>query len=119
MPPEIFKVIASFQNSDGKPLTGSEYSVTLMDEDRFFDDKLGGSALDGEGNADFIIFTADILSLDSRGERTPDIYFIVKKDGKEFFRTDVISDVSFDTIDSVTGRANSITQRFGPFRLRI
>ena len=117
MPAEIFKVITSFQDADGRPLSGSEYSVTLMDEDRFFDDKLNDSALDPKGNAEFMIYAADIVSIDSMDERTPDLYFIVKKGGKEIFRTDVIPNVDFDAEDPITGRANSTTQTFGPYRL--
>ena len=117
MSAEIFRVIAGFQDSSGNPLTGSEYAITLMDEDRFFDGKLDESILDPEGHANFMIATADILSLDSMGERTPDLYFIVKKEGKEIFRTDVIPNVDFDVEDPVTGRTNAITRNFGPFRL--
>ena len=117
MSAEIFRVIASFQGSNGNPLTGADYAITLMDEDRFFDGKLDESALDAEGQANFMIVTADILSLDSMGERTPDLYFIVKQDGKEIFRTGVIPNVDFDVKDPVTGRTNAITRSFGPFRL--
>lgn len=111
----IFKVIASFQTRDGKPLTGGEYSVMLHDEDKFFDDKLGTSRLDGEGRAEFIIFVADIISIDSPDERTPDLYFVVYKDGKEIFRTETIHEVDFELRDAVTGRAKGLSKAFGPF----
>ncbi len=45
MPAKIFKVIASFQDVEGNPLNGPDYAVTLMDEGRFFDDKLSDSTL--------------------------------------------------------------------------
>ena len=117
MPAEVFKVIASFEDQSGQPLTGSEYSVMLMDKDRIFDDKLGASRLDAQGKAEFLVFTADILSLDSPGERTPDIYFVVLKNRDEVCQTDVIPNVNFDAIDPVTGRADELTKEFGPFRV--
>ncbi len=113
----IFKVIAAFTDADGSPLTGDDYSVVILDEDRYFDDKLGESKLNAEGSADFIITAADILSFDSAGETTPDLYFVVRKDGKEVFRSDVFSEVDFETIDPVTGRSKAGTQSFGPFKV--
>jgi hypothetical protein len=115
MPAEMFKVIATFVNAAGEPLTGDEYRVLLRDRDRFFDDKLGASKLDTSGTAEFLIFTVDILSFDSVGERTPDLYFIVERNGREVHRTRVFDDVDFDIDDPVTGRPKSLTRTFGPF----
>jgi hypothetical protein len=117
MPAEMFKVIAKFVNAAGEPLTGDEYRVSLRDRDRFFDEKLGASKLDASGTAEFIIFTVDILSFDSVGERTPDLYFIVERDGREVHRTKVFDNVDFELEDSVTGRPRSLTRLFGPFRV--
>ncbi len=111
----LFKVIAEFKSPDGTPLTGREYSVALLDEDRFFDDKLGDAALNPNGEAEFLVTAADILSFDSRGERTPDLYFVVRKDGEQVFRSDVFDEVDFEIEDPVTGRAKGLTQTFGPF----
>ena len=113
----IFKVIASFQRSDGEPLTGPQYSISLRDKDRFFDDKLGESGLDADGVAEFIIYAVDILSFDSAGEKTPDLYFIVREDGKEIFRSEVFDEIDFEAADPVTGRPDGLTKSFGPFRL--
>lgn len=117
MPADMFKVIARFQTPNSEPLTGADYSVSLRDEDKFFDDKLGESKLAADGTAEFIVFTADILSFDSKGERTPDLYFVVCKNGKEIHRTGVFPDVNFDEVDSVTGRADGLTRSFGPFQV--
>ncbi len=111
----IFKVIGKFTDEDGYPLTGSEYEVALLDEDKYFDDKLGKSALNPEGEAEFLVTVADILSVDSAGETTPDLYFVVRKDGKEVFRSDVFAEVDFEEKDPVTGRAKGLTKAFGPF----
>ena len=111
----LYKVIAQFTDASGGPLSGAEYSVALLDEDRFFDDKLGISELDANGVAEFLITAADILSFDSAGEQTPDLYFVVRKDGKEVFRSDVFREVDFEAEDPVTGRPKGLTKRFGPF----
>ena len=113
----LFKVNAMFEDSKGNPLTGNEYTVRLYDEDRYFDDKLGKSQLDINGNAEFLFSVADIFSIDSLGERTPDLYFVVEKDGNEIFRSDTIPDVNFEQEDPVTGRSKSLTMSFGPFRI--
>jgi len=113
----IFKVIASFETSNGRPLTGAKYSVALRDKDRFFDDKLGETALDSEGVAEFIVSAVDILSFDSLGETTPDLYFIVKESGKDIFRSEVFDEVDFEAKDPVTGRPKGLTKSFGPFRV--
>lgn len=117
MPADTFKVIARFQDAGGKPLSGANYTVKLLDQDRFFDDKLGSNSLNDDGVAEFLISVADIVSFDSPGERTPDIYFIVTRDGREVFRSEVISEVNFDATNPVTGRSAALAKAFGPFRL--
>jgi hypothetical protein len=115
MTSEIFKVNASFRKQNGEPLTGKQYMVGLRDKDRFFDDKLGKSSLDANGNAEFLVFASDIVSFDSPSERAPDLYFIVERDGEEIYRSVVFPNVDFDAVDEVTGRARSLTRSFGPF----
>jgi hypothetical protein len=117
MPADLFKVNATFHGADGKPLAGSEYEVRLVDEDRYFDDKLGTSPLSPDGVAEFLIGVADIVSIDSPSERTPDIYFVVLRNGREIFRSDVFPEVDFDAKDPVTGRPDGLTKTFGPFRI--
>lgn len=112
---DIFKVIAEFTNSNGKPLSGDDFTVALMDEDKYFDEKLGSMPLVKDGTAEFLISAADILSFDSMGERTPDLYFVVRKGKKEVFRSEVFADVDFQSKDAVTGRAKGLTKKFGPF----
>jgi hypothetical protein len=113
----IFKVIGKFTDEDGYPLTGDDYEVALLDEDKYFDDKLGMSALSPEGEAEFLVSAADILSIDSAGETTPDLYFVVRKHGDEVFRSEVFTEVDFEAKDPVTGRARGLTKAFGPFRV--
>lgn len=117
MTAEMFKLIARFENERGEPLGGEGYRVHLRDKDRFFDDLLGESPLAPDGTAEFLLFTVDIASIDSPHERTPDIYFVVERDGREVHRTEVIENVSFDSENPVTGRPTSLTREFGPFTI--
>ena len=117
MPADLFKVIARFENAEGRPFFGSEYKVTLLDRDRLLDDKLGSTSLSEDGTAEFLFSASDILSIDSIGERTPDIYFVITEHGNEVFRSENFSEVDFDATDSVTGRKDNLTREFGPFRV--
>ena len=117
MSSDIFRVIGSFTDEQGQPLNGDAYAVSLRDRDRFFDDKLGETQLTSEGAAEFMVYAADILSFDSAGERTPDLYFVLFKNGVEIFRTDVFDDVDFNTKHPVTGRER-LTRSFGPFQVK-
>lgn len=117
MPAELFKVIAKFENAEGQPFFGSEYKVALLDEDRLLDDKLGTVSLSEDGTAEFLFSAADILSIDSPGERTPDLYFLITEHGNEVFRSDVIPEVDFDVTDPVTGRQDNLTREFGPYKV--
>ena len=117
MPADLFKVIAKFENTEGRPFFGSEYEVKLLDKDRLFDDKLGSTSLSEDGTAEFLFSVTEVLSIDSPGERTPDIYFVITEHGNEVFRSEVFPEVNFDTVNPVTGRQDSLTKEFGPFRV--
>lgn len=117
MATDIFRVIAEFKDADGNPLKGNDLTVVLMDEDKFFDDKLDSAHLSPDGMAEFMIMSADIFSFDSRGERTPDLYFVVRKGGDEIFRSEVFAEVDFELKDPVTGRSKGLTKQFGPFEV--
>ena len=117
MPADIFKVIARFENAEGRPFTGSAYKVALLDRDRLLDDKLGSTTLSKDGTAEFLFSTADILSIDSIGERKPDLYFVISENGNEVFRSEIFPEVDFDATDPVTRRQNNVTREFGPFRV--
>jgi hypothetical protein len=117
MPAELFKVIARFENAEGRPFTGSAYKVTLLDQDRLVDDKLGSTTLNEDGTAEFLFSAADILSIDSIGERKPDLYFVISENGNEVFRSEVFPEVDFDATDAVTNRKDKLTRKFGPFRV--
>ncbi|MGB5332634.1 MAG: hypothetical protein WBM80_04280 [Woeseiaceae bacterium] len=115
MPAHLFKVIARFENAEGRPFTGSAYKVTLLDRDRLLDDKLGSTTLSKDGTAEFLFSAADILSFDSVGERKPDLYFVITENDNEVFRSAIFPEVDFDAPDPVTGRQDKVTMEFGPF----
>ena len=117
MPADLFKVIARFENAEGRPFFGSEYKVSLLDSDRLLDDKLGSTSLNEDGTAEFLFSASDVFSIDSLGERTPDIYFVIKEHGNEVFRSEIFPEVDFDATDPVTGRQDNTTKEFGPFRV--
>jgi len=118
MPAELFKVIARFTDIEGYPLHGDEYRVRLLDKDRLFNDRLGAVSPDKDGVAEFVFAASDAFSIDSPGERQPDIYFVVTKDKREIFRSEIFPNVDFDLVDEVTGRPEGLTKEFGPFRVR-
>ena len=117
MPADLFKVIARFENAEGQPFFGSEYEVTLLDEVRLFEYKLGSVSLSEDGFAEFVFSVAEFFSVDSPGERTPDLYFVITENGNEVFRSEVVPEVNFDATDPVTGRQDNVTREFGPYRV--
>jgi hypothetical protein len=78
---------------------------------------LGSASLSRDGTAEFLFSASDILSIDSIGERKPDLYFLITEHGNEVFRSDIFSEVDFDATDPVTGRQDNVTREFGPFRV--
>lgn len=117
MPADLFRVIARFENAEGRPFFGSAYTVSLFDEDKLRDDKLGSTSLNEDGTAEFLFSAADILSIDSVGERTPDLYFVITESGNEVFRSELFPQVDFNAANPVTGREDRLTMEFGPFRV--
>ena len=117
MTADLFKVIARFEDAEGQPFFGSEYEVMLLDRDRLLNDKLGSTSLSKDGTAEFLFSASDILSIDSIGERRPDIYFVITENNNEVFRSEIFPEVDFDATDSVTGRQDNVTREFGPFRV--
>jgi len=115
----LYRAIASFTDTTGKPLPGSGWTAGVSDQDVLVDDCLGVVNLDKKGVARFLLNVADIKSLDSPGERNPDLYFTLFKDGKEVFRSAVMMDVDFESLHEVSGDPVQITQEFGPFRVSV
>ena len=115
----LFRVVASFIDQHGKPLHGRNLFVRLLDQDPVCDELLAQSALDREGKANLMFSVADVKSIDSPGERMPDLYFELRRDGVHFWQSEVFRDVDFEALDPVTGRAKGLTKHFGPFEVEI
>ena len=113
----MFRATARFVDHEGEPLRGEAWSVTLDDRDPLCDDHLGETAPDNEGRVAFLIAVADVKSIDSPGERNPDLYFTVFRGGEAVYRSPVLEDVDFEKLDPVSGEPADITQDFGTFRV--
>ena len=113
----LFNVIVRFTNISGEPLSGPGWSVEVFDEDPLVDDRLGSSSLNENGEGRVFFSVADVASFDSPGERKPDLYFILKRDGREIFRSGVERDVDFEELDPVTGRPHHLTRHFGTIKV--
>ena len=74
------------------PLCGDEYSVKLFDKDFFDDDFLGESKIDNDGFAKIIFNPTDVYRKEPLVDKALDFYFLVYKDGKEIFRSQVMKD---------------------------
>ena len=115
----LFLAIVRFTDAGGEPLAGPDWSVEALDADPLADDDLGTSTLDENGEGRVILAVADIASIDSPGERKPDLFFILKRHGREIYRTPVHYDVDFEKLDEVTGNPEQLTQDFGTIRVNI
>ena len=113
----LFCAIANFTDQAGKPLQGDGWTAAIADQDALVDDCLGTASLDDKGSATFLLHVADIKSLDSWGERNPDLYFTLFLDGELIFRSEVSQNVDFESLDPVSGDPVKITQTFGPYRV--
>jgi hypothetical protein len=113
---QLIRVWARFvRQSDGQPLTGSQYTARLYDQDLFFDDKMGEARLGADGRAEFTCELADAAGLADLLETKPDLYVVLYENGREVFRSSPVKDVDFLQRDPVTGEQNRLTQDLGTF----
>ncbi len=115
----LFQVIVRFTNMRGEPLAGRDWKVAVMDEDPMDDDELGKATLNDEGEARLLLSMSDVLSIDSPGERKPDLYFVLYHYDREVYRSSVWRDVDFEALDPVTGEADQLTRDFGTLKVNI
>jgi hypothetical protein len=113
----LFCAVVRFEDIDGNPLSGPDWTVVARDRDALRDNTLGEAGLDAQGQARILIAVADIMSADSPGERMPDLYFSLRRNGREVFRSEVQVDVDFESLDPVSGDPVRITREFGPYRV--
>ena len=91
----MFKLIARF-TKNGQPLTGPGYLVRFLDRDLVKDDLLGESPLGSDGEAGAVCAGASALSLDSPGERRPDVYCVLYLHDTMVYRGETTRNVDFD-----------------------
>ena len=115
----LFLAIVRFTDTQGIALSGGHWTVEAWDADPLKDDHLGRSTLDEHGEGRIIIAVADVISIDSPGERNPDLYFVLKHHGREVYRTPVQFDVNFEELNPVTGLADRLTQDFGTIQVHL
>ncbi len=93
-----------------KPIGGEGYIIEFYDEDSHDEDFLVSGPLNENGIADVRFNPAAIHAGEEDSimpETNPDIFFIIKKDGKQVYRSATIYDVDFDqksTFDIVDGK---------------
>ncbi len=114
----LFCAIAIFTDETGNPLNMKGLTAIVSDQDVLLDDYLGKAKVDREGRATFLISVADIKSIDSPGERDPDLYFTLYRDGEAVFRSQVSENVDFESLHKVSGDPVGITREFGPFQVK-
>ena len=118
MPQLLFKVTGRFFfKSSGEPVKGKEYKVWLYDKDIVTDDKLGEGTLDDEGRVEIACDLSDASSIDSPGEKKPDLYFILLKKGHEIYRSKVFKDSEPFVKDPFTGKKKGVTLYLGTFEI--
>ncbi len=74
------------------PLTGDAYKFRLFDKDVFDDDYIGESTLDGDGVGKIKFNSAAFNDL-ANLETTPDLYFVLVKNGVQVFKSKIMEDV--------------------------
>ena len=109
----LFKLIARF-TKDGRPLTGIGYRVQFVDKDLLRDDLLGESPLGPDGRAEAVCAGVSALSLDSPGERRPDVACVLYLNDAVVYRGETARDVDLDRRGGPAGEA-SLTIDLGTF----
>ena len=113
---EVIRVLAKFNHkSNGKPVTGPEYTAKLYDKDILVNDEMGKVHPNSDGGVDIICPLPLTSSFDSPGEEKPDLYFVLLKNGKEIFRSQVFKNVDFLAKDTVSGKLTNLRQDLGTF----
>ncbi len=82
-----------------QPIGGESYMLELYDEDKKDVDFLGSGPLNEQGIADIRFNPQDINQGEEDSilpETKPDIFFVIKKDGKEVYRSTTTYDIDFE-----------------------
>lgn len=113
----IIKVDARFVADDGAPVGGAGWKALLYDQDPGQDDLLAEAVPDAQGRVSFLADLADAASVDSPLERKPDLYVVLSREGREFFRSPVRPNVDFLKRHPVTREYCNQMVDLGEFRV--
>lgn len=91
------RVLLIAKGSD-EPVTGDAYKVRLFDKEVFDDDFLGESGLSQEGIATFLLGDKHFESF-AHPDNKPDFYFVVYRDGKPIFKSQVMKNLDLSNIE--------------------
>ena len=80
------------------PLTGDAYKFRLFDKDVFDDDYIGESSLDSDGVGKIKFNSADFGDI-ANLETTPDLYFVLVKNGVQIFESKLMEDVDVAALE--------------------
>ncbi|MEP6928251.1 MAG: hypothetical protein ABI834_11465 [Ginsengibacter sp.] len=80
------------------PITGDEYTVRLFDKNIYNEDFLGQSSLDKNGLAEFQL-TKKHFAAFAKLDKKPDFYFIVYRNKKEIFESQVMKNLDLTDIE--------------------
>lgn len=81
------------KKGNNTPLNENGVVVRLYDKDLVNDDFLGEAVPDADGVARFTFTEKDLRSADSPFERLGDLYFVVRINGSEVYRSPVADDL--------------------------
>lgn len=114
----IAKLIARFILArTGLPLADGGVTARIYDRDALSDDFLAESRLSEEGEAEWLFPVSAAASLDSPGERCPDVYVELDKGGDVFFQSTVVENIDFFQRDPVSGEHRGRTHFLGTFQV--
>ena len=80
------------------PFTGDAYKFRLFDKDVFDDDYIGESSLDSNGVGKIKFKSADFGDI-ANLETTPDLYFVLVKNGVQVFESKLMEDVDVAALE--------------------
>jgi hypothetical protein len=95
--PTILVKVRFIEKGGSNPISGENYLVRLYDKDLFDDDFLGEAIPDENGIAT-ISFSHDAFSdLNLIKESAPDFYFVVLRNGQDFYHTKVLENFNIES----------------------
>ena len=113
---DILKVrFRLLSKDDAELLFGSHIVVKLFDRDLLIDDSLGVATPNEEGDVQFEIDTSLFSSIDSPGEKLPDLYTVVYAHDGEIYRSPVFRDRNVPSVHGNFSPSEGLVIDLGTF----